>query len=121
MLKAPNGGFPVKEHLLRFHKTCGDTLERLHLESRKTFNYLALVIAHPLNVERRTALKLQRDQEREARSANERCKRKNVWLAGSVLEAFCFRCGSRSPGISLVVSMSRKERCQRHPDSNSFA
>ena len=73
MLNAPDW-FPVKKRLLRFHKTCRDTLERLHLESRKTLNLLSLVIAHPLNVERRTALKLQRDQEKEAQSANERCK-----------------------------------------------
>jgi hypothetical protein len=75
MLKASQGWFPVKEHLLRFHKTCRDTLERLHLESRKTLRLLSLVIAHPLNVERRTALKLQRNHEKEAQSANERCKR----------------------------------------------
>jgi hypothetical protein len=75
LLTAPNGWSPVKKHLLRFHKTCRDTLERLHLESGKTLNLLSLVIAHPLNVERRTALKLQRDQEKEAQSANERCKR----------------------------------------------
>ena len=74
LLTAPNSWFPVKKHLLQFHKTCRDTLERLHLESRKTLNLLSLVIAHPLNVERRTALKLQRDQEKEAQSANERCK-----------------------------------------------
>ena len=81
MLKAPNGRFPVKVHLLRFHETCRGTVERFHLDSRKTLNLLALVIAHPLNVERRTALKLQRGQEREARSANERCKRKMFgWL-----------------------------------------
>ena len=64
----------VKKHLLRFQKTCGNTLERLHLESRKTLNLLSLVIVHPLNAERRTALKLQRDQEKVAHSANERCK-----------------------------------------------
>jgi hypothetical protein len=74
MLNVRNGWFPVKKHLLRFHKTCCDTLERLHLESRKTLNLLSLVIAHPFSVERRTALKLQRDQEKEAQSANERCK-----------------------------------------------
>ena len=64
----------VKEHLLRFHKTCSNTLERLHLESRKTLNLLALVIAHPLSVERRTALNIQRDQEKKVDLANERCK-----------------------------------------------
>ena len=65
----------AKKHLLRFHKTCGNTLERLHLEARRTLNLLSLVIAHPLNVERRTALKVQRDEEKEAQVANERCKR----------------------------------------------
>lgn len=65
----------VKKHVLRFHKTCGNTLARLHLESRRTLNLLFLVIAHPLNVERRTALKVQRGEEKEAQVANERCKR----------------------------------------------
>jgi hypothetical protein len=83
MLKASNGWLPlispsipiVKKHLLRFHTACTNTLERLHLESRKTLNLLSLVIAHPFNVERRTALKLQRDREKEAQLADQRCKR----------------------------------------------
>jgi hypothetical protein len=64
----------VKKHLLRFHRICGNTLERLHLESRKTLNLLSLVIAHPFDVERRTALEFQRDEEKKAQLANERCK-----------------------------------------------
>ena len=81
VLKAPSGKLPVKDYLLRFHKTCLDTLERLHLESRKTLNLLSLVIAHPSNVERRTALQLQRDHEKVAQVANQRCKHKLFgWL-----------------------------------------
>ena len=64
----------VKKNILRLHSACVKTLERLNLESRKTLNLLLLVIAHPFDVERRTALSLQRDQEKEAQLADRRCK-----------------------------------------------
>jgi hypothetical protein len=63
----------IKDKLLQCHKTCGKTLERLHSESRKTLNMVLLVMTHPFSVERRTALKIQRDREKEAGLANDRC------------------------------------------------
>ena len=89
--------FRSKNILFQLHNTCRATLERLHLESRKTLNLLSLVIAHPLNVEKRTALKLQRDQEKEAQSANERCKRNLFRWLGSVLEGSVFTAPPATP------------------------
>jgi hypothetical protein len=64
----------LKKKMLPLHKISVRTLNRLRLESRKTLNLLLLVIAHPFDVERRTALNLQRGKEKEAQLADQRSK-----------------------------------------------
>ena len=59
--------------LSEIYDSCLKRLAEMHVEAVKTLNLLALLIAHPQDQERRTALKFQRDRETKAQDEYKKC------------------------------------------------
>jgi len=61
------------KYFVRLYQSCRQKMERLHLESMKTFNMVSLAAVHPRDQERQTAVGRQREREQAAQSEYAEC------------------------------------------------